>query len=124
MERGARCQAAAYHEIAYNIRFECRRRYRAFQKLWDAGHVGPRGSIISGSYFNLTRHGSHVLFEKWFKEYNSDNVGFYYGSQPFIVSRDLDLAKQIIIKDFQKFRNRTVSSWRDFETSNENAGNS
>ena len=87
-----------------------RRRYRAFQVLWDAGHVGPRGNIISGSYFDLSRHGSHVLFDKWFKEFDTDTFAFYYGSQPFVISKDLDLAKQILIKDFQKFRNRAVNT--------------
>lgn len=50
------------------------------------------------------------MLDKWFKEFGSDTVAFYYGSQPFLATKNLDLAKQIIIKDFQKFRNRTVSS--------------
>ncbi|XP_003739531.2 cytochrome P450 3A9 [Galendromus occidentalis] len=86
------------------------RRLKLFRVLWKAGHVGPRGNIISGSYFEMKRHGCLILFEKWFKEYKSDTIGFYYGTQPFVISKNLDLAKQILIKDFQNFKNRANNS--------------
>lgn len=39
---------------------------------------------------------------EWHKQYG-DTFGFYLGDQPFVVTKDLDLLKHVLIKDFNNF---------------------
>jgi len=51
----------------------------------------------------------HQFLDEQYKKYpNLPVIGFYGFSKPFLIVRDLDLIKDITIKDFQYFTNRNL----------------
>ncbi|XP_068226701.1 cytochrome P450 3A29-like [Palaemon carinicauda] len=82
------------------------RRYKhsLFQRL-GIPYVKPH--LIHGSLFTLRGKdalATNVIGE-WLKTYG-DVFGYYMGDKPTIVIKDLDLVKQVLMKDFNVFSNR------------------
>ncbi|XP_068226086.1 cytochrome P450 3A40-like [Palaemon carinicauda] len=74
-----------------------------FQRL-GIPHVKPH--ILHGSMRTLT--GKTIATEvigKWLEEYGNI-FGYYMGAKPFLVVRDLELVRQVLVKDFHNFSNR------------------
>ncbi|XP_076351943.1 thromboxane-A synthase-like isoform X2 [Tachypleus tridentatus] len=73
-----------------------------FQNL---GIPGPKPNFIFGSLREFQTKGAIKCREEWIKKYGNI-CGFYYGRLSIIIVADLDLLKQIQIKDFHKFTGR------------------
>ncbi|XP_076348469.1 cytochrome P450 3A5-like [Tachypleus tridentatus] len=66
-------------------------------------------------FFSLLK-GAIKCHEEWIKKYGKI-CGFYFGRLPIVIVADLDLLRQIQIKDLQKItgRPRTLLDRNDFE---------
>lgn len=69
---------------------------------------GPSPNFILGNLIDISREGLHGTFPKWTKKYGPI-VGFYVGGRPQLVITDLELIRRVLIKDFNKFSNRSQS---------------
>ena len=47
-------------------------------------------------------------------DYHDPNCSYYTGQQPYIIIADLDMFKQILVKDFDNFSDHAVSYYRYF----------
>ncbi|XP_075538298.1 cytochrome P450 3A31-like isoform X1 [Dermacentor variabilis] len=79
-----------------------RRRFSLFRRL---GVPGPPPNLISGNIPEIKAQGSTVAFSNWTKQYG-DIVGFFNGAAPFLLVKDVDLLKKVLIEDFQVFPDR------------------
>ncbi|XP_070387230.1 cytochrome P450 3A27-like [Dermacentor albipictus] len=79
-----------------------RRRFSLFRKL---GVPGPLPSLISGNIPEIKAKGGTAAFSNWIKEYG-DIVGFFNGAAPFLLVKDVDLLKKVLIEDFHVFPER------------------
>ncbi|XP_075539116.1 cytochrome P450 6B5-like [Dermacentor variabilis] len=79
-----------------------RRRFSLFRKL---GVPGPLPNLISGNIPEIKAKGAVVAFSNWIKQYG-DVVGFYNGAAPFLLVKDVDLLKKVLIEDFHVFPER------------------
>ncbi|XP_066941637.1 cytochrome P450 3A29-like [Macrobrachium rosenbergii] len=91
--------------ILYVIHWVRVRRYKhsLFQRL-GIPYVKPH--LIHGSMRTLT--GKTVATEvigKWLEKYGNI-FGYYIGAKPTVVVKDLDLIRQVLVKDFHNFSNR------------------
>ncbi|KAK5970556.1 Unspecific monooxygenase [Trichostrongylus colubriformis] len=69
------------------------------------GIPGPKPSLFTGNTTNY-EDGLHTLDEKWIAEYGS-TYGMFLMSSPELVSTDLDILRQVLVKDFHCFTDRT-----------------
>lgn len=82
------------------------RRRKILRIFKDHGIPGPEPSFLTGNMYQL-RGGPtpNDVISKWLKEYG--NVfGYFIGENPYLVTYDLDMLKQAMIKDFSHFMNR------------------
>ena len=81
-----------------------KRRFRHFEKL---GVPGPKPSFFFGNLWELRRSGvaEFYIFERWKRLYGNI-FGYFSGTRPVLVVTNLDLIRQILIKDFNKFHDR------------------
>ncbi|XP_064467601.1 cytochrome P450 3A13-like [Ornithodoros turicata] len=84
-------------------------RKRRFSLFKDLGIPGPEPNLFSGNMREFVTKGAAACYTQWIKEYG-DVVGFYNGSIPFLIIKDLDVVKRIQIKDFGNFQARGVLS--------------
>lgn len=96
--------AIAVATILWALYMWRRKKFRYFREM---GIPGPEPSLIFGNLLEIRRLGATKLFEEWIKKYGNI-VGFYNGSNPFLLVNDLDLAKKIEIEDFKNFAARGV----------------
>lgn len=84
-----------------------RKRHQHFQQWQKLGIPGPPPHWLAGNYYEIRPgRGDPVKTRgEWIKKYGKI-VGFYNGYKPFILVADLDLMKQIFIKDSNNFINR------------------
>ncbi|XP_076351928.1 cytochrome P450 3A11-like [Tachypleus tridentatus] len=73
----------------------------------DLGIPGPKPNFFFGNLREFQTKGAIKCREEWIKKYGKI-CGFYYGRLPIIIVADLDLLKQIQIKDFHKFTGRPL----------------
>lgn len=76
-----------------------------FQKLRIPG---PKPNFIFGNLIDIAREGLKGVFPKWTKKYGPI-VGFYLGGNPQLLITDFELMRRIMIKDFNKFSNKSQS---------------
>src|SRR5436309_2034764 len=81
-------------------------RYNHFQMWRRLGVPGPRPNMITGNLHHLIPDPLTTI-DKWFKQYGR-TFGYFEGGKPVLISSDLDLIKQVLIKDFDKFTDRPV----------------
>lgn len=83
-------------------------RYKKFQLFRELGIPGPNPHFIRGNLLHDMQNGTDRPVKtllKWQKQYG--NVfGYFRGTLPTVVVADLELIKQITIKDFANFTNR------------------
>lgn len=74
-----------------------------FEKL---GIPGPKPNYIFGNLIDISREGFHGVFPKWTKKHGPI-VGFYFGGRPQVLITDLELIRNIMVKDFHIFSNKS-----------------
>ena len=93
--------------------------YYSVSKLefWQKrGVKGPKPLPFFGNFKDvfLGRCSLHDCFEKAYYDYKDEPViGLYSGNNPLLVLKDPDLMKDVLIKDFPKFADRTLSPHRE-----------
>jgi len=79
---------------------------RGFADLKKLNVPGPRPLPFLGSFLHLRKYnGLHLLCEDYVKEYGKV-FAICLGTRPTLVVAEPDIAKQMITRDFHKFRNR------------------
>ncbi|XP_059171881.1 cytochrome P450 3A21-like [Physella acuta] len=80
----------------------------SYHGVWErAGIPGPKPLPFLDHMLEFRRHGVEQTINKWFKTYGK-NVGVY-GLHPHratLITKDLELAKQVLVKDFDNFVTR------------------
>ncbi|GFS45437.1 cytochrome P450 3A41 [Nephila pilipes] len=81
-------------------------RHQRLKVLERHGIPGPKPSFLSGNMNHLKSEPTpNDLITSWLKKYG--NVfGYFVGEIPYIVVNDLEMIKQVFIKDFNVFSNR------------------
>lgn len=85
--------------------FLYKKRCQQMSILKKLGYPGPKSNLIFGNAIELSKKGAYRVFPKWTKDYGPI-VGFYIGGRPQILTSDLDLIRNILIKDFHLFTGR------------------
>ncbi|KAK2712312.1 cytochrome P450 3A9-like [Artemia franciscana] len=82
-------------------------RWRDLNFFKRLGIPGPEPSFITGNIFAARWSMDNVgeCISKWRKEYG-DAFGYYWGTVPHIMLSDLDLVKEVLVSDFNSYRNR------------------
>ncbi|XP_025114691.1 uncharacterized protein LOC112576449 [Pomacea canaliculata] len=76
--------------------------------LWKSlGIDGPNPEAFFGNQRELNREGNQTCFRKWTQRYGR-TFGIYSGRQPLLVTSDLDILKEVLVKKFSKFTDRFV----------------
>ena len=81
--------------------------YRFFKKL---NIPAPVPKPIVGNFVGLVKDGISNFDEQLFDKYKSDIVGYFEGSTPNIISKDVDMIRHVMVKDFAHFVNRRVNT--------------
>ena len=84
--------------------------FRVLKSVFGDKVPGPTALPFIGNMFDLVRHNGrlHLQFDEYYKKYG-DVFGVYlFGSFPTLVVSDLDMVKQVFVKDFQAFYDRPV----------------
>ncbi|XP_075553602.1 thromboxane-A synthase-like [Dermacentor variabilis] len=76
--------------------------FKFFEKL---GIPGPTPNIFLGNVFEMYRKSPARAYREWIQKYG-DTVGYFNGHRPVILTADLNLLRQIQIKDFHDFTDR------------------
>ncbi|CAN8030682.1 unnamed protein product, partial [Ixodes persulcatus] len=87
----------------------CRWRRHRFSLFKNIGIPGPEPSLFTGNIYEIIEKGAVRMFDEWVNKYG-DVVGFYNGVTPMLIVKDLELIKNIQIKDFGNFHGRGVTS--------------
>ncbi|CAL1286967.1 unnamed protein product [Larinioides sclopetarius] len=83
-----------------------RNRHQRLRLFKRYGIPGPEPHFLSGNTDELfSAPTPHEAISTWLKKYG-DVVGYFGGEVPHVVVKDLELLKQILIKDFEVFCNR------------------
>ncbi|XP_077531657.1 thromboxane-A synthase-like [Haemaphysalis longicornis] len=78
--------------------------FQFFKKL---GIPGPAPNILFGNMLEMFRKSPVKCYREWIDKYG-DFVGYFDGYRPVLLVADLDLLRQIQIKDFQDFTDRAL----------------
>ncbi|KHJ98074.1 hypothetical protein OESDEN_01935 [Oesophagostomum dentatum] len=81
--------------------------YLAYEKTYwkRQGVPGPPPSLLTGNAYEYEK-GLHTLEERYIAQYGS-TYGMFLVSSPELVSTDLDILRQVLVKDFDHFTDRT-----------------
>ncbi|XP_077552703.1 cytochrome P450 3A24-like isoform X1 [Haemaphysalis longicornis] len=79
-----------------------RRRFSLFERL---GIPGPTPSFILGNIYEIKKKGAARAFSDWIEQYGNI-VGFFNGAAPFLLVKDVELLKKVLIEDFHVFQDR------------------
>ncbi|XP_068249608.1 cytochrome P450 3A31-like [Palaemon carinicauda] len=89
------------------------KRHLRFQKFIELGIPGPTPHWFLGHLLEVNYREGRVdpiqVKEQWLKKYGKV-VGYFNGLIPNVLIADLDLLRQILIKDFTTFTNRALTS--------------
>ncbi|KAM7296238.1 cytochrome P450 3A11-like [Ixodes scapularis] len=84
-------------------------RRHKFSLFKNMGIPGPEPSLFTGNISEIIEKGAARMFDEWVNKYG-DVVGFYNGVTPMLIVKDLELIKNIQIKDFGNFHGRGVTT--------------
>ncbi len=85
-----------------------------FTVLQKQGFKGPTPWPIIGNSFDILRGKPlHDIFLRMTRKYG-EVYGFYFLGIPCIMVSDPDILKAVLVKDFDKFHDRPVSSTNEF----------
>ncbi|XP_077552705.1 cytochrome P450 3A24-like [Haemaphysalis longicornis] len=79
-----------------------RRRFSLFERLRIPG---PKPSFIFGNICEIKKKGAARAFSDWIEQYGNI-VGFFNGAAPFLLVKDVELLKKVLIADFHVFPDR------------------
>ena len=85
--------------------------FRVLKNTFGDKVPGPTPLPFIGNMLDVIKHKGllHLQFDEYHKKYG-DVYGMYlFGSTPTLVISDLDMVKQVYVKDFQAFHDRPVS---------------
>ena len=85
--------------------------FRVLKNVFGDKVPGPTALPFIGNMFDLIRHKGqlHLQIDEYYKKYG-DVFGVYLlGSLPTLAVSDLDMVKQVFVKDFQAFHDRPVN---------------
>lgn len=89
-------------------RWLLRKRRKCFEVFKDTGIPGPpTDSLISGNADAFWKPTQIESISRWLKQYG-DVFGFFLGAVPIVVTKDLDMIRDIMNKDFRNFTARGV----------------
>ncbi|XP_077528127.1 cytochrome P450 3A28-like [Haemaphysalis longicornis] len=89
-------------------RWALRERRKCFEVFRDTGIPGPPlDSLINGNADAFWKPTQIESLGRWLKQYG-DVFGFFLGTVPIVVTKDLNMIKQIMQKDFSNFSARGV----------------
>ena len=74
----------------------------------NLGIPGPTPSFLVGNFKEVLKVGIAEYDLNVFKKYGK-TVGYFEGTQPVILTKDVKFIKAVMIKDFSNFVNRRVS---------------
>ncbi|XP_042905397.1 cytochrome P450 3A16 [Parasteatoda tepidariorum] len=82
----------------------CRRNiHRSLKKY---GIPGPKPDFIAGNMYQLQKEPNpNDIIEDWLKKYG-DVFGYFMGEDIYVVIKDLEMLKKVLIKDFSVFSNK------------------
>lgn len=87
-------------------RWLLRKRRKCFEVFKDTGIPGPpTDSLISGNADAFWKPTQIESISRWLKQYG-DVFGFFLGAVPIVVTKDLDMIRDIMNKDFSNFTAR------------------
>ncbi|XP_025088068.1 uncharacterized protein LOC112560422 [Pomacea canaliculata] len=74
--------------------------------IWKSlGIDGPKPLPFVGNQWELNKKGNENSIRKWSQTYGR-TFGIYSGRQPLLVTTDLDILKEVLVKDFSRFTDR------------------
>ncbi|VDP56727.1 unnamed protein product [Heligmosomoides polygyrus] len=77
------------------------------KRYWTKqGVPGPVPGILTGNATDYEK-GLHTLDERWIGKYGK-TYGMFLMSTPELVSTDVDILRQVLVKDFDSFTDRTM----------------
>ena len=71
---------------------------------------GPDPKPIFGNFYDLVKEGAPYYELRIMKEFGRI-VGFFEGSEPIILTTDINFMKCMLIRDFNSFVDRRVSTF-------------
>ena len=74
---------------------------------------GPDPKPIFGNFYDLVKEGAPYYELRIMKEFGRI-VGFFEGSEPIILTTDINFMKCMLIRDFNSFVDRRVSTFLKF----------
>lgn len=83
------------------------KRREHFQFFKRLGIPGPSPNILFGNMWEMYRKSPVKCYREWIDKYG-DVVGYFNGYRPVMLVADLELLRQIQIKDFQDFTDRGI----------------
>ncbi|XP_067124561.1 thromboxane-A synthase-like, partial [Centruroides vittatus] len=83
------------------------KRKKHFSLFQEMGIPGPPPNVFFGNYLEIFLKGSIRPHKEWISRYGKV-LGYYHGEVPVLLVADANLLKKILIKDFQKFTDRSI----------------
>ncbi|KAH8021244.1 hypothetical protein HPB51_013919 [Rhipicephalus microplus] len=78
-----------------------------FNFFKKCGIPGPTPNIIFGNILEMYKKSPTKAYREWIEKYG-DVVGYFNGYRPVVLVADLDLLRNIQVKDFQDFTDRAL----------------
>ncbi|KAL1438655.1 hypothetical protein MTO96_047849 [Rhipicephalus appendiculatus] len=78
-----------------------------FNFFKKCGIPGPPPNIIFGNILEMYKKSPTKAYREWIEKYG-DVVGYFNGYRPVVLVADLDLLRNIQVKDFQDFTDRAL----------------
>ena len=85
--------------------------FRTLKKILGDKVPGPMPLPFIGNMLDSLRQKGlmHIQLDEYYKKYEDVFGMFLFGSSPTLVVADLEMVKQVYVKDFQSFHDRPVS---------------
>lgn len=84
--------------------------YSSIYSFWkNRGISGPKPTIFFGNFINsaIRKLSISETIKNWYDEYKHESVfGIFEGMTPILIINDLDMIKDVLIRDFSLFVDR------------------